>query len=95
MTKEEAMQNYIDLYNKVTNNQSTSNDDEELDMHIDNFTFSSTAKQAKKEINEFLDNSSENEKTMHKLKDQIYQGDVISKQLLEKYCKDNNFDCKI
>jgi phage-related protein len=94
MTKDEAMMNYIELYNKVTNNQHTSNEDEELDIHLDNITYSSTAKQAQKEINEFLENSSENEKLFHKLKDQIYKGDVITKDLLEKFCKDNNFDCK-
>jgi hypothetical protein len=90
MTKEEAMQNYIDLYNKITNN--TYEEEGDMDLQVDNFTYSSTAKHAKQEITEFLENSSDNEKLIHKLKDKIYQGDIITKDYLDKFCNDNNFD---
>jgi ATP-dependent helicase/DNAse subunit B len=95
LTKEEAMKNYIELYNNVTNNNhlSFNNEDDELDLHLDNYLYSSTAKQAQKEIDDFLQNSSETERIIHKLKDKIYSGDIITTEYLINYSKENNFKC--
>jgi hypothetical protein len=98
------MQEYINLYYIVTGTKRR----DELETNMVDFDdieipegyesspiYSSNAKQAKQEINDYLINSSENEKLIHKLKEKIYSGDMVSVEYLEHFAKDNKFDCKI
>jgi hypothetical protein len=55
---------------------------------------SSNAKYSKKEIDDYLLNVSENEKLFHKLKEKIYNGDVITERYLKDFCAQNKFESK-
>lgn len=100
---------YIKFYNSVTgekdedfNFDQTSEDKLKLDFKdIDipedyegSSFFSSTAKQAKKEISDYLLGASDNEKLFFTIREKIYNGDVITPEYLTNYEKTNNFDCK-
>jgi hypothetical protein len=98
---------YIKLFNKITNEKDEEIlskgteikfDFKDFDIPEDyegsNF-YSSTAKQAKKEITEYLLNSTETEKLFYTLREKIYNGDVITPQLLSDFSKINNFDRKL
>ena len=89
------MKIYIDLYKNISNTQENfNNEDDELDLHLDSTIYSSTAKQAQKEIDDFLQNSSDTERVIHKLKDKIYSGDIITIEFLTNYSLENGFKCK-
>lgn len=55
---------------------------------------STNAKHSKKEIDDFLLNSSENEKLFYKLKEKIYNGDTLTAIYLKDFCANNKFDSK-
>lgn len=109
LSKIEAMIEYIKLYNKVTgekdedflqgcDSNSFNVNFEELDIPEDyegNFIYSSNAKQAKKEISDYLMNSSDNEKNFYSIKEKIYNGDNITQELLREFSKNQNFDCNL
>jgi ankyrin repeat protein len=105
LTKEQAMQEYLNLYYHITGETKPESDvvnniidfddiDIPEDFETPNY-YSSNAKQAQKEINDYLINSSEHEKIIHKLKEKIYGGDVIGVEFLKNFEKENNFDRKI
>ena len=111
MSKEEAMIEYILLYNNLTgendeemlNNFSQNKIAEELDfesMEIPSIDIgtsqnvSTNALFAKKEIDDYLLNVSENEKLFHTLKEKFYNGDVITVNFLNEFSSKHNFDCK-
>jgi len=105
MSQKEAMEEYVKLYNKITGEkdedlisavQSRNLDFSDWDIPDEyegsNF-YSSTAKQAKEEINQYLINVSETEKLFYKIREQIYNGDIITPQNLSKFAEVNNFNC--
>jgi hypothetical protein len=104
LTQEEAMQEYINLYYEISGEKPVENcvkkiidfDDLEIPEDYESpVTYSSNAKLVQKEISDYLLTSSENEKLIHKLKDKIYSGDVVSADYFKQFEKDNQFDCKI
>ncbi len=99
---------YIKLFNinfNINHEDILSDKDEVLNLKFDDmdipenyegsFTYSSNAKQAKKEIKEYLMDASENEKLFYILKEKIYNGDVITPEFLRDFSRNKNFDCKI
>ncbi len=102
------MVEYIKLYNKLTGEKDEeilSGKEEKLNIKFDDldipedyegsFFYSSNAKQAKKEISDYLLNVSENEKIFYSLKEKIYNGDNITADFLKQFSTTKNFDCKI
>ena len=98
---------YIKLFNRTTGEKDEevlSGKEQKLDIKFEDldipedyegsFFYSSNAKQVKKEINEYLMNSSENEKLFYYLKEKIYNGDTIKSEFLKEFSAKNNFDCK-
>ena len=98
---------YIKLFNHVSGEKDEDiiyGKDQKLTLHFDDldipedyegsFIYSSNATQAKKEINEYLMNSSDSEKLFYTLKDKIYNGDNINPEYLKEFSQKNNFDCK-
>jgi hypothetical protein len=98
---------YIKLYNKITgevDEEILSGKENKLNIQFDDldipedyegsFFYSSNAKQAKKEISDYLLNSSENEKLFYLIKEKIYNGDNITAEILKEFSSKQNFDCK-
>jgi phosphomannomutase len=56
--------------------------------------YSSTAKKIKKEITEYLKNSSENEKLFYSIREKIYNDDTFTPESLIEFSIKNSFDCK-
>jgi hypothetical protein len=109
-SKEEAMKEYIKLFNKITgekdefleNDQPVAEENEEKDDFFKleipqdlegSSVYSSNAKQAQKEITEFLSTATEQQKAFHLLKDKIYAGNNITDQQLKEFQNKNNIDC--
>lgn len=110
LTREEAMREYIKLYNFMSgeneelpeiNSQTAENKEIVIDFDMDipedfegSNLHSSSAKQTQQEIKDYLDNIPEKEQKFHKLKESIYNGDVIYKQTLEDFSVENEINCK-
>src|SRR4051794_33943616 len=98
------MQEYLNLYYQITGEKKVDSDVGTKIVDFDDIEipedyesspiYSSNAKQAKQEINDYLLNSSENEKLIHKLKEKFYAGDIIGVDYLKQFGEANNFDCK-
>lgn len=68
--------------------------DIEIPENYENATiYSSTAKQAKKEIEDYLGTVTDSEKNFHYLKDKFYSGDPISAEYLANYATQKGIDC--
>ncbi len=98
---------YIKLTNKLSGEKNEDILDIDENKYAKNFEFSdidipedyeapniysSTAKSVKNEICEYLMNSSENEKLFYKIREKIYNGDIISTEYLSKFAVENKFD---
>lgn len=99
------MQEYISLYNKIFNIKEEGDDnniieeddlDDELaipDEYSNNVIYSSTAKEAKREIDDFLNSSSQSGKDFYYLRDKFYNGDTITADFLINFSKNKNLNC--
>ena len=98
---------YVKLYNKVTGTPDEdilSGKEDKLNIQFDDvdipedyegsFFYSSNAKQVKQEIKDYLLNASENENLFFLLREKIYNGDVLSPEILKQFATSKNFDCK-
>lgn len=58
---------------------------------------SSSAKAAKQEIEEYLNNkeTTANDVLIHKLKTKFYSGDNITPDILKQFSESENFNCKL
>ena len=104
-SQEEAMIEYIKFYSEITGEKidldftkvttSKSIDDITLDIPegLDSQgIYSSTAKESKKVLEDYLKTAPENEQKFQKLKQKIYDGDLITKEVLEEFEKENKMN---
>lgn len=101
------MKEYIKLYNRITGQPDdiplSASSEKESEIEFDDIfipedfegsnLYSSTAKQAQKEISEYLLSVSSDEKLFYKLRERIYNGDLFSEDSFNSFAKDNSFDC--
>ena len=97
-SQEEAMIEYLKYYSEVTGEKlnldfkSTTSTKTISDIAFDvpiglesQGTYSSTAKETKKDLENYLKTASENIKKFQVLKDQIYNGDLITENILKEF----------
>ena len=97
-SQEEAMIEYLKFYSEVTGEKlnldfkSTTSTKTISDIAFDvpiglesQGTYSSTAKETKKDLENYLKTASENIKKFQVLKDQIYNGDLITENILKEF----------
>ena len=97
-SQEEAMIEYLKYYSEVTGEKlnldfkSTTSTKTISDIAFDvpiglesQGTYSSTAKETKKDLENYLKTASENVKKFQVLKDQIYNGDLITENILKEF----------
>ena len=97
-SQEEAMIEYLKYYSEVTGEKlnldfkSTTSTKTISDIAFDvpiglesQGTYSSTAKETKKDLENYLKTASENIKKFQALKDQIYNGDLITENILKEF----------
>jgi hypothetical protein len=92
-------ENDSEILNKFSKNEEDFFDFEFGQMEVPNDmettqSVSTNAKYSKKELDDYLMNSSENEKLFHQIKEKIYNGDAITCKYLTDFCKKNKFDGK-
>lgn len=106
-TKEEAMVEYIKYYcelskeklpEELSQTKSTSKSISELQLNIpegldSQGLYSSTAKSSQEDVKKYLETAAtENEKKFQKLKDKLYEGDLITEDLLTDFEKENELN---
>ena len=105
-SEEEAMVQYIKYYCELTGEKlpeflsetKTSKNIDEIALNVpegldSQGLYSSTAKQGQDDVKQFLENvASENEKKFQTLKEKIYNGDLITEEILKEFEKENQMN---
>ena len=104
-SQEEAMIEYIKFYCEISGEKmnvdltetKTAKSIDEITLDVpegleSQGIYSSTAKESKKKLDNFLKTAPENEKKFQKLKDKIYGGDLITEDVLKDFEKENKMN---